>query len=632
MNTKHRARAPQTVAVLILAAGCASLAAWAFVARATRAQTGEGAAPRAPESRSAIYGRVVNEATGKPLRRAHILLMMLDGSRVDRDALTDARGEFRIGQLPAGHYVVWAEASGMLTPWSFLPLLPYGVAGPDPEVMRRHFEVVELDGKADREVTVRARRGGAITGRVTYADGDPAADLPVLLLDRDGSLTTFSVPSGMGRPGGLRTDDRGVYRVAGLPPGEYLVAVTERANHAGRTVEDEGPQLMNADRMDEFPGRHLLQTFHPSASSVKAAKVIVVGAGEEHADVDVTIPDRELRTLTGVVRAARGGRPIKGASVSISTKADDGAADPFSGLGGGQTKADAEGRWQLREVPDGLYTLDVSPPVEYEPRGGGGPGNTNSAPRNLNAPLDTNESHPLPPRRRQSFAPISRDLRVSGDVAELVVELGEGGRISGTFVVEGGKKIPYLRVYAVPISETFTPGASVEVPDPQADGNAFELEGLIPGRYLLRVYDYAQAGNTYLKAITWQGKDLMREPLEVGEGTRVEGVRVVFGGDPAVLRVRVSGAGGRPAFNTNVFLLPADLSRWSLSLSQQFCTTGDEGFCFINAPPGDYLVVPAPAFDQRKDLEKELRRRALNAPRVTLRAKEEKTLETVIKE
>ncbi len=633
---KNRARAATAIAALLIAAACASLAAWSPRIRASRAQTGGDAAPRAPESRAAtesraaIYGRAVSEATGKPLRRARIQLMMLDGSRVDRDALTDTRGEFRIGNLPAGRYVVWAEVSGMVTPEGFQPFRVYTDASPDPETMRRHFEVVELDGKAEREVLVRARRGGVITGRVTYADGDPAVGAPVHLLDRRGGLTALSADLSMASGAGLRTDDRGVYRVAGLPPGEYLVAVSEWADHAGQAEGPEGHAPMISDRMQAAVAPRLLRTYHPSASSAKKAAAVVVGAGEEHSGIDVTLPDRELRTVAGVARAARGGRPIRGAAVYISLKGGGADDDPAEVLGGADTRADAEGRWQLREVPDGLYTLYVSPPVDYE--SGGGEGNENAASMNMNAPLNGNASLPVPPRPRRKFAPVRRDLRVSGDVAEFVVELGEGGRISGTAFAEAGKEVPYAVMYAVPAAQLTDTALPTSPSDGRVEGDAFELEGLAPGKYFLHLKIYTKEGVAYPKSLTWQGKDLLREPLEVGEGTRIEGVRAVIGFDPALLRVRVSGAGNKPAPNVNVFLLPADLSQWSLSPSQLFCATGGEGFCLLTAPPGDYLVVTARAFDQLKDVGQELRRRALNAPRVTLRPKEEKSVETVIKE
>jgi hypothetical protein len=363
MNT-NRPRPTGKVAAAALTVACAALAAWAAGVSVARAQSsGAGAEAREAKARSGvIYGRAVNEATGKPLRRARISLMTMDGGRVDEGALTDARGEFRIGKLPPGRYVVWAEVGGMLTPTSLSD--GRGDVTLEPEEMRRHFEVVELDGKAEREVTVRARRGGAVTGRVTYADGDPAVGVPVYVLRRvEGGQPSRPTRTTGETTAGPRTDDRGVYRVAGLAPGEYLVAVVELADHKG-TGAMRG-SMHDVPFMAELAfDQQLLMTYHPSASSAKGAAAVAVRAGEEQSNVDVAIPERELRTIAGLVRAARGGGPVKGAQVSIVPKDEEEGPDrAFYDVTGGAA-ADDDGRWRLREIPDGLYTIHVKPPDE----------------------------------------------------------------------------------------------------------------------------------------------------------------------------------------------------------------------------------------------------------------------------
>jgi hypothetical protein len=148
-------------------------------------------------------------------------------------------------------------------------------------------------------------------------------------------------------------------------------------------------------------------------------------------------------------------------------------------------------------------------------------------------------------------------------------------------------------------------------------------------------YDDSE-GRLYLKAITWNGRDLMREPLDIGEGARVEGVRVVYARDPARLRVRVLRPGDRkPVAATIVFLLPPDTSGWSLSYSRTpQCLTGADGSCEISTAPGDYSLVALPnaRLGRAHDFEADLRRRAPQAPRLTLRAAENRTFELTLPE
>jgi hypothetical protein len=217
-------------------------------------------------------------------------------------------------------------------------------------------------------------------------------------------------------------------------------------------------------------------------------------------------------------------------------------------------------------------------------------------------------------------------------VSELVIELGEGARISGSVVSEGGKALPSAHIYAVRVVKNFAEAAGGGPPSAEVSAGSFMLEGLVPGKYFLHAREFSEQEGVYVKAMTWQGRDLLREPLEVGEGTQVEGVRVVYGSDPGVLNVRVKRGDKQPGYNVNAVLLPADMSRWSIFAPQFYCFTDGEGSCRINAPPGDYLVVIVPLDDIVAGPEAELRRRAPHAPRITLRANEQKTLETVVKE
>ncbi|HEX8560560.1 MAG TPA: carboxypeptidase-like regulatory domain-containing protein, partial [Pyrinomonadaceae bacterium] len=272
-----------------------------------------------PADDSTVRGRAVYDDTNRPVRRANVVLFG-DGPRTEYSALTDARGEFSVGGVKAGTYLAFVDAPGALSPLAFVSLdeLRSARAGmPDLGEGRALFDTVEVDGKRDVTVTVRARRGAAISGRVAYADGEPAVNVSISLMRRgaDGRLLKFVTGANIVSLAGLRTDDRGVFRLTGLPPGEYFVAAVEPVEHGTRGVRD---RRRGVDGVLEGIVRpQLLVTFHPSAASAKDAAAIRVVAGEERADVDVRIPERELRTVAGFARARRGGRPLKGARVTI---------------------------------------------------------------------------------------------------------------------------------------------------------------------------------------------------------------------------------------------------------------------------------------------------------------------------
>jgi hypothetical protein len=208
-----------------------------------------------------------------------------------------------------------------------------------------------------------------------------------------------------------------------------------------------------------------------------------------------------------------------------------------------------------------------------------------------------------------------------GDVSEFVVEISDGARVTGTVTVEGGGAPRYGHVSLLRLGEG---GAAPEYVSSATgggmEGGRFAVEGLAAGRYMLEPRVNGTEEPVYLKSMTWNGKDLLREPLELADGASADGVRVVFGRNPATLNVTVRAAGTRrPAPEVLVSLVPADPSARSPDLRLSFCVTAETGTCPITAPPGVYRVVALRRPVPPGPYEQEARRRAPSAPRVTLR-------------
>ena len=183
-----------TPAAALFALACALLApAEAGSARRPRrAQAQDGHVqqveePDATPHDSIVRGRVVYDDTSRPVRRACVMLINDGGAgRSEYAALTDARGDFRIAGVRAGTYYAFVDMPGVLSPVSFVSVeeMRMGSGMPDLGEARKYFDLVEVDGRADLTVTLHARRGAVITGRVSYADGDPAINVNVSLLRR----------------------------------------------------------------------------------------------------------------------------------------------------------------------------------------------------------------------------------------------------------------------------------------------------------------------------------------------------------------------------------------------------------------------------------------------------------------
>jgi hypothetical protein len=630
----------------LFALTCALLApasngtARAYARTPTRRATQEPAKQKI-ETVSTVYGRVVYEDTNRPVRRARVMLVSEGGARTDFGALTDGRGDFRIYGVSAGSYFAFTDVPGVLSPIGFVSINELRGDAPDFTEARKFFDVIEVDGKQDVQVTVHARRGAALGGKVTYADGDPAVNVTVSVMRRgvDGRLAKYVTGANIVSLSALRTDDRGVFRISGLPPGEYVIGVSESVEHGdNRSGGMRGRSDDISGMLDGLMGQQLLMTFHPSATSPKDASVVKVEAGDERGDIDIVIPERELRTVTGVVRGRLDRRPVANARVSIVRRDDEvsavGGRDAYLSMNGSSQNVattDSEGFWQFKEIPDGPYTVYVKPSEEYE--------NLQADTANLNGNVSvtiTNANVMISnmngreyrrPRKKKGYAPTRKDVTVSGgDMSEIEVELGDGGRVSGAISIEGGKPPLFSYVNVMRVPEGAVEPGDMDAKNSSAEGSEFSIEGLPAGKFFIqpRTYD-GEGGQVYLKSITWNGKDLLRAPLALTEGESAEGVQIVFSRNPATLRLSATRAGDkRPVLNVNVFLVPADAPGWSPYAQQLFCSTGDDGSCSVNAPPGEYHVVALPSKVKQGSVEAEIGRRVATAPRVSLHSGETK--------
>src|ERR1051325_10860848 len=121
-----------------------------------------------------------------PLAAFHVVLRSLTSFGPEQlSAITNARGEFRIKNVPGGRYFIGVNGRGLVSTDSFIILGETRATRFDLPRLREYFEEVELDGRTDKQVLVRVHRGGIITGKVSYADGEPAVQHPVTILRRN---------------------------------------------------------------------------------------------------------------------------------------------------------------------------------------------------------------------------------------------------------------------------------------------------------------------------------------------------------------------------------------------------------------------------------------------------------------
>ena len=327
---------------------------------------------------ASISGRVLAGSPLAPLRDARVTARAQMG-RVTASVSTDADGRYVLTGLPAGRYTVTASKGGYVT-------LQYGQS--------RAFESgTPLEIEAEERLTrvdLALPRGSVLTGLVLDQHGQPAVGAAV-------RAQRYGFASGrwdlvrVGRED--QTDDRGVYRLFGLAPGEYYLEAT-------------------ASRVSGSASRG--PTYYPNATDLGSAQRVSVGRGEELGGLDVYLTAGEAAHVSGTVVDAMGRPQLRARSVSLV-----GRNPPGLRVRSGQIQAD--GAFVIDEVPPGDYVLYASSPA------GDGP---------------------------VEFAVV--DVRTGGgDVEGILLRTTPGATATGTIAVQGGAAVPFvlgdLQLFTMPL-------------------------------------------------------------------------------------------------------------------------------------------------------------------------------------
>lgn len=228
-----------------------------------------------------ITGRVVDQS-GQPLPNARVSVVPAQGGRPSGRTYTDREGSFKVTGLDPVPYRIFVE-------------MPAYLRSTDEPL----FGPTAKQYKVGESVNFVFIKGGVITGNVTTATGDPVIGIGVrarmVRNQKDQKLTVTTTQ----REG--KTDDRGVYRIYGLPAGTYVVSAGGDGDYSHSPL----------GAFDNF-----LPTYAPSASTRDGAVEISVRAGEEANNVDITFRGEMGRTISG----SMSGPGLEGGfSVSLTT-------------------------------------------------------------------------------------------------------------------------------------------------------------------------------------------------------------------------------------------------------------------------------------------------------------------------
>jgi uncharacterized protein (DUF2141 family) len=570
-----------------------------------------------------IAGTVTMAGGTQPARKARVSLTGAE-LRGGRSATTDDQGTFSFTGLPAGRYNLSANKPGHVS-------VTYGQTRPG-----RAGTPIQLGDGQKFRADLQIPKGSVISGTVLDENAEPAPQTSVRVMRvilQNGRRTL------QGSSGGT-TDDRGIYRVFGLLPGEYVVCATPRNNTMGdfdrAQVELQALQqsFESVSRVNEEQARAISERIssvrasmppddesappgyspvcYPGTVSATAATPVPVGIAEERLGIDVQLQLAPLARVEGTVVNATGAQIRE-----INVTATDAQQTGFS-MGNISARADSEGRFRLMNVPPGQYRVTaratIAPPRETQVLGGPAGGRGRGGP-------------PAGPRAEPITVWGAADITVDGrTLSNVLLTLQPGISITGQVAFEGATPPPAdltrIRVTMSPI-EPSPFGGSV-AGRVEATGR-FTIPNVVPGRYRLTA---GGASGWITESSTIGGLDALDSPFEVKGNQNLSGAVVTFTDRQTELTGVMTDARNQPAPGYTLIAFAADSRYWTGN-SRRVQTTRpatDGRFTFRNLPPGEYRL--APVFDVEPGATSDpafLQQLEGSALRVTLQPGEKKT-------
>lgn len=566
---------------------------------------------------------------------------MLTGAelRGGRSVVTDDQGRFTFQALPAGRFTMTASKPGFVDN-------TYGAKRPG----RPGTPIQLADGQAFNRATITLPRGGVITGVVVDEIGEPASGTQVRVL-RYVMRTGERVLQDAGRD---TADDRGIYRIFQLQPGEYIVNAEPRnmsvgdlrasistevqallqqaqslsgrgggapdmtaiaslaASGGGSAVMDRVAQLQaQLAQAEQQPSTAYAPVYYPGTTSASGATSVTLAAGEERSGVDFQLQLVPTTRVTGIV-AGPNGTPPAGTQVAL-LPADRASLPGLFAFAINQTRVGPDGRFTFTNVTPGQYSLQARATVR-EPQGGG---SSQNSPVNGFVAGRGGANGPLQAGAISQVLWAAADVAIGGQpVPELVLTLQPGMTLGGRVEFDAGSTplptdLTRIRVnLATRGSQLFEIGGT---PPGQTDSTGhFTIAGVAPGRYTINATIAPQAaaagriggrggiapgqgvgGQWTLKSAVVDGRDVLDFPIDIGPNENLSNAVLTFTDKTQELSGTLQDASGRPTSDFTIVLFPSDSRYWTpQSRRISSARPGTDGrFTIRGVPAGSYRLT-----------------------------------------
>jgi protocatechuate 3,4-dioxygenase beta subunit len=594
-----------------------------------------------------IVGQIVDADSGKPIPGAIVTIggaaapqaapaqgriqfaqpggggpLTIGGPGQNPRVLSDGDGRFAFRSLPKGAYNFTAQKPGFVD-GAYGRLRPGGSS-----------QSVDLaDGENRGDVKVRLFKFASISGIVVDESGEPIVGAQIRALRR--SLTAGRrMLSAVNAT--AQTDDRGMYRLGNLIPGEYIIAAPNVQTSTPANFQLQGglsPDLvstlsspggglsLNTGGSPVTPdGKFLLQNnngrtitpaqpngrlmvyatqYYPTAASTQQATGITVRSGEERGGVDMQLRMVPALNITGHLMMPDGPAVNWGVHL-VPGDTSDLSTDPDVAT----SITNGDGEFAFLAVPAGQYVIQTVRVPRPGPGAGaqtlvfstGGGGGTVAFSSNVSVSSSNGTPQPAPLPTDPTLWTATPIALGNDDINDLTISLRSGFKVSGRVEFQGSaERPPADRLVQIPVTVEPADGRQKTQSLPgrvDAQGN-FTTMGMLPGKYFVRIGG-APSGWTF-KSAALGGTDVSETPIEI-EDRDISGIVVTFNDTPTDLRGTVKSADGVADDSSAVVVFPSDNRAWmDYGINPRrvrIARTSKTGtYSFGALPAGDYYVA-----------------------------------------
>lgn len=489
---------------------------------AASAQT--SSTPSVPKKEEcSIAGMVVRLADSEPLRRARVILHSADDRTRSVSVLTDTAGHFQFKNIEPGSYHLSVNRAGFVAQ-------QYRQKKPDDPGALLSLR----SGQEMKDLLFRLIPSAVIAGKILDEDGEPLPDLSVsalrqVYLEGKPSLSTETT---------VQTDDRGEYRLFGLPPGRYFVSAVlpqwSRFSRGGE-VEDAQPNQQGYAKM-----------FYPGTPDAAKATAIAIKEGEEIPSVEIFMRQVLVYRIRGHVYNQVTHKAGTQTNIFLMprSKSREWTGEQQSFI------QKQDGSFELADVLPGSYVL-------------------------VAMWFDEGRHH---------ITRVPIDVG-NADVDGVSIAITPGTDISGRIIWEGTPSLEQdeLSVTAESPDVNFGFGGNSRV----TSANTFVLKGVGDGTYMARLW--GQGKDCYIKDVQYAGSSALEDGFAV-KGGAAGTLEITISSHGARVQGTVTDSDGLPAVGVRVVLIPELSRRTQYTLFKEQTTDQYGHFEVRGIAPGDYKL------------------------------------------